>query len=129
MMIFPVIDPVATGQNILRLRKEKGLSVKDLQEWFHFDAPRAIYKWQKGETLPSVDNLVALSVVLQVPMEQILVIQNPYLQLPYQKQPQTDSAAAFLFLLPGLFFVYTPELTVKKTKSTMIAHRADWLPR
>ncbi len=27
---FPVIDLAATGDNILRLRKEKGLSVRDL---------------------------------------------------------------------------------------------------
>lgn len=28
---FPVIDPVATGQNILRLRKARGMTVRDLQ--------------------------------------------------------------------------------------------------
>ncbi len=28
---FPVIDPVATGANIVRLRQERGLSVRDLQ--------------------------------------------------------------------------------------------------
>ena len=71
---FPVIDPVATGENILRLRKERGMSIRDLQEWFQFEEPRAIYKWQKGQTLPSVDNLVALSAILGVPMEGILVV-------------------------------------------------------
>ena len=28
---FPVIDPVATGANICRLRKDRGLTVRDLQ--------------------------------------------------------------------------------------------------
>ena len=42
---FPVIDPIATGENILRLRKAKGLSVRDLQSWFGFEEPQAIYKW------------------------------------------------------------------------------------
>ena len=28
---FPVIDPVATGENIVRLRKDRGLSVRDIQ--------------------------------------------------------------------------------------------------
>lgn len=45
---FPVIDLVATGNNIRRLRVERGLSVKDLQRYFGFEEPRAVYKWQKG---------------------------------------------------------------------------------
>ena len=69
----PVIDLAATGANIRRLRQQQGLSVRDLQSFFGFEEPRAIYKWQSGQTLPSVDNLYALSAVLQVPMERILV--------------------------------------------------------
>ena len=70
---FPVIDPVATGANIRRLRIDRGLTVKDLQRYFGFEEPRAIYKWQKGESLPTVDNLYALGSLLDVPMDQILV--------------------------------------------------------
>lgn len=57
---FPVIDLVATGDNIRRLRLERGMTVRDLQDYFGFEEPRAIYKWQKGESLPTVDNLYAL---------------------------------------------------------------------
>ena len=70
---FPVIDLEATGRNIVRLRRERGLTVRDLQRYFGFEEPRAIYKWQRGENLPSVDNLYALSRILQVPMDSILV--------------------------------------------------------
>ena len=70
---FPVIDPIATGKNIVRLRQARGMTVKDLQQWFGFEEPRAIYKWQQGQTLPSVDNLIALSALLDVPVEDILV--------------------------------------------------------
>lgn len=70
---FPVIDPEATGKNIVRLRKERGMTVRDLQMWFGFEEPRAIYKWQQGQTLPTIDNLYALSALLDVPMEDILV--------------------------------------------------------
>ena len=72
-MLFPVIDPVATGENILRLRKARGLTVRDLQNWFGFEEPQAIYKWQKGKSLPTVDNLYALGALFHVPMEEILV--------------------------------------------------------
>lgn len=73
---FPVIDLRATGANILRLRKERGLTVRDLQAYFGFEAPQAIYRWQSGVSLPTVDNLYALSILLNVTMEDILVIQN-----------------------------------------------------
>ena len=70
---YPVIDTVATGDNIRRLREKSGLTVKDLQSYFGFEEPRAIYKWQKGESLPTVDNLYALGKLFGVPMDQILV--------------------------------------------------------
>lgn len=70
---FPVIDVKATGENIARLRQRRGLSVRDLQSYFGFEAPQAIYQWQHGQSLPSVDNLFALSELLGVPMNEILV--------------------------------------------------------
>ena len=74
MVNLPVIDMVRTGQNIGRLRKQAGLSVKDLQDIFGFATPQAIYKWQQGVALPTIDNLVVLAAVLQVRMDDILVI-------------------------------------------------------
>lgn len=71
--LFPLIDLKQTGENISRLRKARGLSVRDLQNFFGFEQPQAIYKWQWGICLPSVDNLFALSKILQVPMQEILV--------------------------------------------------------
>ena len=70
---YPVIDLPATGENITRLRLSRGLTVRDLQHFFGFDAPQAIYKWQRGQALPSVDNLFALSALLGVPIDDILV--------------------------------------------------------
>ena len=67
--VFPVIDLVATGNNIRRLRLERGMTVRDLQTYFGFEEPRAIYKWQKGETLPPVDNLYALGKVFEMTIQ------------------------------------------------------------
>ena len=74
---YPVIDMISTGRNIINLRKARGLSVSDLQEYFGFTAPQAIYKWQKGQCLPSTDNLFALAVLLGVPIEEILISRKP----------------------------------------------------
>ena len=73
MVNLPVIDMVRTGQNIGRLRKRAGVSVRDLQDIFGFATPQAIYKWQQGVALPTIDNLVVLAAVLQVRLDDILV--------------------------------------------------------
>ena len=74
MIQFPVIDPVATGANICRLRKDRGLTVRDLQRYFGFEEPQAIYKWLSGKSLPSIDNFIILSRLLHTTIEDILVI-------------------------------------------------------
>ncbi len=77
MKWFPVIDMAATGANILKLRRKSGLTVVQMQQYFGFDAPQAIYKWQRGETLPSTDNLVALGCLLDVTIDEILIRSKP----------------------------------------------------
>jgi len=78
MMIqtMPVINMVKTGQNIMELRVAAGLSVKDLQDIFGFATPQAIYKWQHGTTLPTIDNLVVLASVFHVHMDDILILDS-----------------------------------------------------
>lgn len=86
---FPVIDLVATGDNIRRLRMERGMTVRDLQNYFGFEEPRAIYKWQKGESLPTVDNLYALGTLFEVPMEQILIPAQGQLHMFGEQQAES----------------------------------------
>ena len=76
MFTIPAIDMAKTGQNIVTLRKKAGLSVKDLQDVFGFGTPQAIYKWQKGIALPTIDNLVVLAALLGVKIDDILVVDN-----------------------------------------------------
>ena len=98
---FPVIDLTATGRNITRLRKAKGLSVRDIQTWYGFEEPQAIYKWQHGKCLPTVDNLVALSVLLEVPMNEILVLTNNKPESVTGQQ--AESCCSDFFALIGCF--------------------------
>lgn len=78
MQTLPTIDMVRTGCNIARLRKESGLSVRDLQRMLGFTTPQAIYKWQQGRALPTLDNLVALAAVFGVKIDDILVYQDSF---------------------------------------------------
>ena len=76
IMAIPTIDMIGTGQNICRLRLEAGISVKELQDIFGFSTPQAIYKWQHGTALPTIDNLIVLAAVLGVKVDDILVLND-----------------------------------------------------
>ena len=65
-----------TGENIAKLRIENNLSVRDLQQIFGFATPQAIYKWQRGVVLPTVDNLAILAEVFHVHIDDILVMED-----------------------------------------------------
>lgn len=80
-MAIPTIDMVRTGQNINRLRKAAGMSVRELQDIFGFASPQAIYKWQHGTALPTIDNLVVLAAALGVKIDDILVMTDMKISL------------------------------------------------
>ena len=73
---LPAIDLMETGQNITRMRKEAGISVRELQLMFGFASPQAIYNWQNGVSLPSVDNFIFLAAILGVTIDEILVVEG-----------------------------------------------------
>lgn len=73
-MSIPTIDMVATGKNIRMMRKHKGLSVKDIQKICGFGTVQAIYKWEQGVSLPTIDNLVVLAAVFESSIDAILVL-------------------------------------------------------
>ena len=60
----------------MKLRKAAGLSVREMQNIFGFTTPQAIYKWQHGTAMPTIDNLVVLAAVLYVTIYEILVVQR-----------------------------------------------------
>lgn len=74
IVTLPAIDMVATGRNITKLRENKNLTVKELQKIFGFTTPQEIYKWQRGQAMPTVDNLVVLAQVFDVAIDEIIVI-------------------------------------------------------
>ena len=73
---IPVIDMIGTGKRIRQLRIAAGLSVKDVQEIFGFSTPQAVYKWQQGAAMPTIDNLVVLSVTFGVAIDDIIVLED-----------------------------------------------------
>jgi len=74
-----------------------GYTVRDVQRLMGFNNPQAIYKWQQGKSLPSVDNLYALGALFEVPMEDILVSRTSQLNLIICEQ-QAEACCSPLFM-------------------------------
>lgn len=68
------IDMEETGKNIMSLRKKAGLKVTDIQDAMNFMSPQAVYKWESGKNLPTIDNCIILSRLLGVKMDDLFVI-------------------------------------------------------
>ena len=73
MNMLPSINMAATGNNITQMRRRAGMTVQDLQNIFGFSSPQAIYKWQRGEAKPTIDNLVILASVFDTTMDAIVI--------------------------------------------------------
>lgn len=67
------IDMKLTGKKLSYLAKLRGYSVKDIQEYLGLACPQPVYRWYKGIILPSVDNLLRLSELFGIHMEELLV--------------------------------------------------------
>lgn len=71
--VYLSIQQRETGQRIRQLLRENGYTIRDVQEAMGFENPQAVYKWTSGKSLPSLDNLLILSKILNTSMENILV--------------------------------------------------------
>lgn len=74
--MYPYIDLKQTGIRLKSIIKAAGYDVKYIQQYLHLSCPQSIYRWFKGKILPSVEHLCALSILLGVHMEELLVLQN-----------------------------------------------------
>ena len=72
-MTMPVVNMTATGSNIKALIKAHGLKITEIQNVCGFNTPQSIFKWMRGEALPSLDNLVILAHILNVTIDEIIV--------------------------------------------------------
>ena len=72
--IYLSIQQKETGENIRRLLKTNGYTAKDVQEVMGFENPQAVYKWLSGKSLPNLENLLILSKLLNISIENILVL-------------------------------------------------------
>ena len=71
---MPTIDMTATGRNIKNKRIGAGMSVADITNACGVSAA-AVCKWQSGQTIPSIDNMIVLAAIWNCKLDDIVVIQ------------------------------------------------------
>ena len=76
VMSFPVIDLVKTGNNIKRISKESGFSADMIRDLLGVSDKSNVYKWFRGEVLPTVDNLLAMSILFGVTINELIVTEK-----------------------------------------------------
>ena len=73
---YPTIIMEKTGRNITDLMHKNGITVADLQDALGFANPQSIYKWKRGECLPTIDNLIALACLFETTVDKIIAIND-----------------------------------------------------
>ena len=73
-ILMVTIDMKGTGNKIRDMRKKSGMTIKQIQDACGISAA-AVCKWQNGQALPSIDNLLILSVLWNVKMDDLVVKQ------------------------------------------------------
>lgn len=75
-MEMPRIDLIKTGERIRELRKQNNISVEELRSILGLSTGQAIYKWERGLNLPTLDNLVVFAEIFHVSMDDIIVLER-----------------------------------------------------
>lgn len=68
---YPVLNCEAIGGRIREGRVKNSFTIQEVCDALSV-SPQAVGKWQRGESLPSIDNLVALCKLFGVSLEDIL---------------------------------------------------------
>lgn len=88
---YPAIDKVGTGRRIREYMDDRGLTVKDVKGHLQLGSVQSIYHWLEGKALPSMDNLFALSILLEVTIDDLICSKYKPPQILYDyaghKQP------------------------------------------
>ena len=73
---LPVIDNKRTGNKIKVIMQQKHVSVSQLQIALEMSSATNIYKWLRGEFIPSTNKLVQIARILDCTVDDLLITQE-----------------------------------------------------
>jgi transcriptional regulator with XRE-family HTH domain len=69
---YPRLSLIKTGRRIKELRESCGLKVEQIANKLGLAGAQAVYKWERGSSMPSIDNLVMLSYIFNTNIDDII---------------------------------------------------------
>ena len=72
------INMEKTGANIKTLIKAKGYTVDEIMEITGLSTKQAVYKWFRGESIPSIETQLILCKALSLDITDLLVIDGEF---------------------------------------------------
>ena len=67
--MFPLINKRETGINLRSIMDQRGITVKDVQQYLGLGSVQSVYHWLNGLSMPTIDNLYALSELFELPID------------------------------------------------------------
>ncbi|MCR5666097.1 MAG: helix-turn-helix domain-containing protein [Eubacterium sp.] len=93
-MEYPTIDVVKTGERIRELRITHHFTVAQVSEYMGLCSEQAVYKWQRGDSLPTVDNMYALSRLFDTTIDDIICGDRDNESVHREKEEQAEAKAS-----------------------------------
>ena len=68
------VNMTATGANIKNMMRARNIKVKDVQAVCGFGTPQAIFKWMRGDCMPTIDNMIIIADMFGCKVDDIVVV-------------------------------------------------------
>lgn len=99
-MKIRLLDKEATGRCIRELRRARHITVEQLADMLGLESVQAVYKWQRSDSMPTIDNLVILSGLLGVTPNDI--IQTKEIDIEMDINPKREPGRELSFFMDSL---------------------------
>lgn len=100
--MFPAIDKKKTGVNLRKIMDERGLTIKDVQKYLGLGSCQSIYHWLNGLSMPTIDNLYALSYLFQISIDD-MICGNRRRIITYERKAQARRVCAYYEKINGIW--------------------------
>lgn len=85
------LDMQMTGHLLKQMIRKRGYTIREIQKELGLSCPQPIYRWFRGQIMPSIDNLYKLSTILKVHMEDLVIPrQDGVWVMQRRKNPDRD---------------------------------------
>ena len=74
MINMITVNMKKTGANIKNMMKARNIKATDIQEMCGFGTPQAVFKWMRGDCMPTIDNMIIIADMFGCTMDDIVVV-------------------------------------------------------